>query len=132
MTIERTWQTLERMRKIEERNLFTREQAIALIEGHRDRHVLFCERHFGNAALAAPVVEKCNRDIGVIQRGGMISITSYAWQNAKIIDDLPDPGDEVGCIKCGWTGDEWQAGTCGGDGWTGKPCPHCSAVKVAA
>lgn len=35
-----------------------------------------------------------------------------------------DPGDEVGCIKCGWTGEEWLS-VSSGDGWTGKPCPHC-------
>lgn len=46
-------------------------------------------------------------------------------------DDLPDPGDEIGCIKCGWTGEEWLS-VCGGDGWTGKPCPHCAKDKVSA
>jgi len=129
---ETTWQTLERLRKIEECNLFTRSEAIALIEGYRDRHVLFCERHYNDPALAQPVVDSCNHDVDIIQRGGMISIASYSWQNAKIIDDLPDPGDEIGCIKCGWTGEEWIS-VSGGDGWTGKPCPHCMAKgKVTA
>lgn len=41
------------------------------------------------------------------------------------VNDLPDPGDEVGCIKCGLTGEEWL-NVSGGDGWTGKPCPHCA------
>lgn len=36
-----------------------------------------------------------------------------------------------GCAKCGYTGEGWQHGTCGGDGWTGKPCPHCSDPTAA-
>lgn len=30
-----------------------------------------------------------------------------------------------GCKMCGGTGEGWAHGTLGGDGWTGKPCPHC-------
>lgn len=31
----------------------------------------------------------------------------------------------AGCSKCAYTGEGWLHGTLGGDGWTGKPCPHC-------
>ena len=31
----------------------------------------------------------------------------------------------VGCQMCAYTGEGWLHGTLGGDGWTGKPCPHC-------
>lgn len=30
-----------------------------------------------------------------------------------------------GCPRCGYTGEEWLM-VSGGDGWSGKPCPHCS------
>lgn len=42
------------------------------------------------------------------------------------IEDLTVPG----CDKCGGTGEEWL-NVCGGDGWTGKPCPYCVKEEAA-
>ncbi len=48
------------------------------------------------------------------------------WSDAEYQQWLDTLLAEPGCAKCGYTGEEWQEGTCGGEGWTGKPCPHCS------
>lgn len=58
-------------------------------------------------------------------------VKSVAGADGRAVILLSDPGDEIGCIKCGWTGEEWLS-VCGGDGWAGKPCPHCVNDKVSA
>lgn len=46
--------------------------------------------------------------------------------NPNLIDQPAEP--EPYCPHCGSTGEEWLR-VSGGDGCTGKPCPHCSVVK---
>lgn len=46
------------------------------------------------------------------------------------VERLKASTTDIGCDKCGGTGEEWL-NVCGGDGWTGKPCPHCCGKDVS-
>lgn len=44
--------------------------------------------------------------------------------------ELTEPAQDstawgAGCSMCAYTGEEFNVGVSSGDGWTGKPCPHC-------
>jgi hypothetical protein len=62
----------------------------------------------------------------VIDLGKRLLVAREELQTAQsAIGAQKDTVWGVGCQMCAYTGEGWLHGTLGGDGWTGKPCPHC-------
>lgn len=68
----------------------------------------------------------------VIDLGKRLLVARAELQTAQaVIGAQKDTVWGAGCQMCAYTGEEFLIGVSSGDGWTGKPCPHCIKYEPA-